>query len=55
MDAAPGAARLDAARPQATLLGLGAVLLWAGLAALTTLAGPVPPFQLAAMTFAIGT
>jgi drug/metabolite transporter (DMT)-like permease len=37
-----------------TLQGFGAVLLWAGLAALTTAAGPVPPFQLAAMTFAIG-
>jgi drug/metabolite transporter (DMT)-like permease len=39
----------------ATLQGLVAVLLWAALAALTTYAGPVPPFQLAAMTFAIGT
>lgn len=39
----------------ATLLGLGAVALWAVLAALTTLAGAIPPFQLAAITFAIGT
>jgi drug/metabolite transporter (DMT)-like permease len=39
----------------ATGLGLGAVLLWAILASLTALAGPIPPFQLAAMTFAIGT
>lgn len=39
----------------ATLLGLGAVALWAILAALTTLAGAIPPFQLATMTFAIGT
>lgn len=39
----------------ATVLGLGAVALWAVLAALTALAGPVPPFQLAAMTFALGT
>jgi drug/metabolite transporter (DMT)-like permease len=37
-----------------TLQGFGAVLLWGGLAALTTYAGPVPPFQLAAITFAIG-
>ena len=37
-----------------TLQGFGAVLLWGSLAALTTYAGPVPPFQLAAMTFAIG-
>lgn len=39
----------------ATLQGLVAVLLWAALAALTTYAGPIPPFQLAAMTFSIGT
>jgi drug/metabolite transporter (DMT)-like permease len=37
-----------------TLQGLGAVVLWGALAALTTYAGPVPPFQLAAITFAIG-
>lgn len=36
-------------------LGLLAVLLWAGLAALTALVGSVPPLQLAAMTFTIGT
>jgi drug/metabolite transporter (DMT)-like permease len=40
---------------RATGLGLVAVLLWAALAALTALAGPIPPFQLAAMTFATGT
>ena len=40
---------------KATGLGLVAVLLWAALAALTALAGRIPPFQLAAMTFAIGT
>ena len=39
----------------ATLLGLGAVALWAALAALTTIAGPIPPFQMAAMTFAVAT
>ena len=38
----------------ATVLGLGAVALWAVLAALTALAGQIPPFQLAAMTFTIG-
>ncbi|MCB1547651.1 MAG: EamA family transporter [Hyphomicrobiaceae bacterium] len=37
----------------ATLRGIVAIVLWAGLATLTTLARPVPPFQLAAMTFAI--
>ncbi|MEQ1614585.1 MAG: EamA family transporter [Hyphomicrobiaceae bacterium] len=39
----------------ATLQGLVAVLLWAALAALTTYASAVPPFQLAVMTFAVGT
>ncbi len=39
----------------ATLLGIGAIALWAMLASLTALAGAIPPFQLAAMTFAIGT
>ena len=38
----------------ATLIGLGAVVLWSLLAVLTTATGTVPPFQLAAMTFAIG-
>lgn len=37
------------------MLGLAAVLLWALLAALTTFAGNLPPFQLTAMTFAVGT
>jgi EamA-like transporter family len=39
----------------ATIQGFIAVLLWAILAPLTTYAGSIPPFQLAAMTFAIGT
>jgi drug/metabolite transporter (DMT)-like permease len=38
----------------ATTLGLGAVLLWASLASLTTLRGPIPPLQTTAMVFAIG-
>ena len=38
----------------ATLTGLIAILLWSLLAALTVATGRVPPFQLAAMTFAIG-
>lgn len=38
-----------------TLQGLVAIVLWASLASLTALAGPVPPFQLAAMTFGAGT
>jgi drug/metabolite transporter (DMT)-like permease len=39
----------------ATAQGFVAVLLWAALAALTTYAGAIPPFQLNAMTFALGT
>jgi drug/metabolite transporter (DMT)-like permease len=38
----------------ATLIGLGAVALWSLLALFTAATGTVPPFQLAAMTFAIG-
>lgn len=40
-------------RRRATLIGGVAVLLWATLALLTTLAGDVPPFQLVALTFGI--
>ncbi len=49
----PDTATTDAGM-RATVLGLGAVALWASLAALTAFAGPMPPFQLTAMTFAIG-
>ena len=38
----------------ATRVGLGAIALWSLLAALTAASGKVPPFQLAAMTFALG-
>ncbi len=38
----------------ATALGVGAILLWATLASLTVLKGPVPPFQTTAVVFAIG-
>ena len=34
--------------------GLAAICLWGSLAALSVLAGPIPPFQMVAMTFAIG-
>lgn len=40
-------------RRRATVIGFTAILMWAGLALLTTLAGPVPPFQLVALAFAI--
>jgi drug/metabolite transporter (DMT)-like permease len=38
----------------ATLLGAGAILLWATLASLTAQRGPIPPFQTTAIVFAIG-
>jgi drug/metabolite transporter (DMT)-like permease len=41
-------------RARATLLGFGAVLSWAFLALLTVWSGDTPPFQLAALCFAIG-
>jgi hypothetical protein len=44
---------VTAASRAATLTGLGAVALWSLLALLTAATGAVPPFQLAAMTFAI--
>ena len=40
---------------RATLIGFTAVAMWALLATLTAASGSVPPFQLSAMTFAIGT
>lgn len=46
----PRAARSDSA----TLIGFGAVLLWALLALLTVGSAPVPPFQLSAISFTIG-
>src|ERR1700741_5205531 len=39
---------------RATLVGLSAVLIWSFLSLLTVASGRVPPFQLTAMTFAIG-
>jgi drug/metabolite transporter (DMT)-like permease len=41
-------------RRRATLIGFTAVLMWAMLALLSEASGAVPPFQLAAMTFLIG-
>jgi len=37
-----------------TLIGLTAILMWSLLSVLTVATGKIPPFQLAAMTFAIG-
>ena len=36
------------------MAGLGAIALWGALATLSVAAGPVPPFQMVAMTFAVG-
>ena len=38
----------------ATLVGFGAIVLWSSLALLTALSGEAPPFELAALTFAVG-
>ena len=38
----------------ATLIGFTAILMWSLLSLLTVASGTVPPFQLAAMTFAVG-
>jgi drug/metabolite transporter (DMT)-like permease len=43
-----------ASRKLATLIGFTAVLMWAILALLTATSDDVPPFQMSAMTFAIG-
>jgi drug/metabolite transporter (DMT)-like permease len=41
-------------KTRATIFGFGAVLMWALLALLTVKTVPIPPFQLTAMSFAIG-
>ncbi len=41
-------------REQATLIGFGAIALWSALALLTAASGAAPPFEMAALTFAIG-
>jgi drug/metabolite transporter (DMT)-like permease len=43
-----------AERRRAMAAGLGAIALWGALATLSVLAGPIPPFQMVAMTFAVG-
>jgi len=44
----------DTIRRRAMASGLVAICLWGSLAALSVLAGLIPPFQMVAMTFAIG-
>jgi drug/metabolite transporter (DMT)-like permease len=41
-------------RRRAMAAGLSAIALWGALATLSVVAGPIPPFQMVAMTFAIG-
>jgi drug/metabolite transporter (DMT)-like permease len=41
-------------RDKATLIGASAILLWSALALMTAASGTMPPFELAALTFAIG-
>jgi drug/metabolite transporter (DMT)-like permease len=48
------AAPHDAGALAPTVIGCGAILLWASLAPLTVLKGNLPPFQTTAITFAIG-
>jgi hypothetical protein len=38
----------------ATAVGFAAIALWSALALLTALSGDAPPFELAALTFAVG-
>lgn len=40
---------------RATWAGAGAIAIWSSLASLTAVSGPMPPFQLTAMSFAIAT
>jgi drug/metabolite transporter (DMT)-like permease len=41
-------------RAAATAVGFSAVLIWSFFSVLTVASGPIPPFELAALTFAIG-
>ena len=44
----------DSTRRRAMAAGLGAIGLWGLLATLSVAAGPIPPFQMVAMTFTVG-
>ena len=43
----------DISQQKPTVIGFTAILMWAALALLTKLSGPIPPFQLTAMSFTI--
>ncbi len=45
---------VETVRRRAMASGFTAICLWGSLAALSVLAGPIPPFQMVAMTFAVG-
>jgi drug/metabolite transporter (DMT)-like permease len=45
---------VDASRRRAMAAGFLAIALWGALATLSVSAGPIPPFQMVAMTFAVG-
>lgn len=44
----------EPSRRRAMAAGLGAIVLWSALATLSVSAGAIPPFQMVAMTFAVG-
>ena len=50
---APAMSIADADRRRAMAAGLAAIVLWGALATLSVVAGPIPPFQMVAMTFAV--
>src|SRR5262245_64638887 len=45
---------VDTGRRRAMAAGFLAIALWGALASLSVAAGPIPPFQMVAMTFAVG-
>ena len=51
---APGMTIVEGDRRRAMAAGFCAITLWGALAALSVTAGPIPPFQMVAMTFAVG-
>ncbi len=53
-DAPRAEARPSRGTKSATLIGFAAILMWSLLALFTAASGSVPPFQLAAMSFAVG-
>lgn len=50
----PAMTKPDVDRRRAMAAGMAAIALWGALAALSVSAGPIPPFQMVAMTFTVG-